>query len=346
VKRSRGFASDNNAGVHPEVFQALAEVNQGHAAAYGDDRYTAEAGEAFRRCFGDGIEVFFVYGGTAANVLSLASMTRSFNAVLCSSAAHLHVDECGAAEKSIGCKLIPMPTADGKIRAGQIDEFLDGAGDQHHVQVAAISLTQSTEYGTVYTPAELKAVTDRAHQRNLLVHVDGARIANAAAGLKVDLSTITRDAGIDVLSFGGTKNGMMYGEAVVFFNTELARNFRYIRKQNMQLASKMRFVAAQFTALLSKDLWRRNAEHSNNMARLLAEQLRRISAVTVTQKVESNAVFAILPEEAIGPLQEEYSFYVWNQRMNEVRLMASFDTTPADVEGFVAALELILRDRV
>lgn len=335
--RSRGFASDNNAGVHPEVFKAMEKANIGHVIAYGDDWYTAEAKIKFKEHFGE-VEVFFVFGGTAANVLSLSALTKPFNAVICSSVAHLHVDECGAPEKFTGCKLLLVPSCDGKISVEEIKPYMHGIGDQHHVQPKVISITQATEYGTVYTFDEIRSITQFAHSHNMFVHMDGARIANAAVSLGIGLREISRDAGVDVLSFGGTKNGMMYGEAVIFFNQALAENFKYLRKEGMQLASKMRFISAQFSALLSNDLWKKNAMHANKMAQLLVRMLMAVPQIKITQKVQSNAVFAVIPKHIIPRLQQEYFFYVWNEDNSEVRFMTSFDTTEDDVKSFAAFL--------
>ena len=332
---SRSFASDNNAGVHPEVLNAIAAANDGHVIAYGDDPFTARAIKKFQEHLGKDAEVFFVFGGTGANVLGLQAATRSHHAIVCAESAHIYVDECGAPEKFTGCKLLPVSTLDGKVRPEQIPPLLHDVGFEHHVQPRVISVSQATEMGTVYTPRELKDLADFAHKHDMLLHVDGARIANAAASLGKSLKAITRDAGADVVSFGGAKNGMMYGEAVVFFNRELARNFKYTRKQGMHLPSKMRFISAQFEALLSNNLWRRNAEHANRMAQLLAHQLTTIPQVQVTQKVESNGVFARLPRKHIPSLQKHYFFYVWNEERSEVRFMTSFDTTEDDIQNFI-----------
>jgi threonine aldolase len=327
----RGFASDNNAGVHPRVWDALRSAGRGHAVAYGDDVYTETAVRLFRERFGERAEVFFVFGGTGANVSALAAVTRPFEAVVCAETAHVNVDECGAPERFTGCKLVDLPAPDGKLRVEQIEPLLARLGDQHHVQPRVVSVSQPTELGTVYTVEELTRLAAFAHERSMLLHVDGARLANAAAHLNVSLEELTAGAGVDVLSFGGTKNGMMYGEAVVFFDPALAEGFRFVRKQCAQLPSKMRFVAAQFTALLGEDLWRETAAHANRMAQLLASELRPIPQVRITQPVESNAVFAVLPRESIPRVQERFFFYVWNEQTSEVRLMCSFDTTEEDV---------------
>jgi threonine aldolase len=331
----RSFASDNNAGVHPQVIKAIKAANEGHVIAYGGDHITARAVSLFQKHFGRDIAVYFVFGGTGANVLGLKSITKSHHAIFCADTAHVNVDECGAPEKFTGCKLFAIPTTDGKLRVDQIKPMLYGFGNEHHVQPRVISVSQATEMGTVYTKKELKTLSSFAHDNNMLLHVDGARIANAAVSLNASLKEITADAGVDVLSFGGTKNGMMYGEAVVFFDKKLATDFKYIRKQGMQLPSKMRYIAAQFEALLSGNLWKRSAEHSNRMAQLLALQLAKIPKIKITQPVESNGVFAVVPPKYIPRLQKEYWFYVWNEEISEVRFMASFDTSEHDIQDFV-----------
>src|SRR5208283_4014240 len=275
----RGFSSDNNAGVHPEVLEAIARTNQGHVVAYGDDLYTRSALAKFEEHFGPGIDVFFTFNGTGANVLGLQALNRPYHAVLCSDYAHIYSDECGAPEKHTGCKLIPLPHQDGKITLDAVRHAYHGIGDQHHVQPFFFNDTATTEMGTVYQPEEIKALARFAHEHEMLLHVDGARISNAAASLGQTLRQATRDLGVDVLSFGGTKNGIMGGEAVVFFNRALSADFLYLRKQGMQLASKMRFIAAQFEALLTNGLWRRSAEHANRMARLLEKEVSRIPGV-------------------------------------------------------------------
>ena len=331
----RSFASDNNSGVHPEILKAISAANDGHVVAYGDDPYTDRAVALFRKHFGKQVEVFFVFGGTGANVLGLKAATEPYHAVVCAETAHINVDECGAPERFTGCKLLDVATSDGKITPEHVKPFLDHIGFEHHVQARVISISQSTEMGTVYTPRELKTLSSFAHKNSMLLHMDGARIANAAASLRIDLRKITTDVGVDILSFGGAKNGMMFGEAVVFFDPKLAVGFKYLRKQGTHLPSKMRFISAQFEALLAKDLWRRNAEHSNRMAQLLAAELAKLPQIKFTQKVESNGVFAILPKRYIPLLQKKYFFYVWNEQTSEVRFMTSFDTTEDDIKDFV-----------
>jgi len=335
----RSFASDNNAGVHPEIIEAISQVNQGHVIAYGDDHYTERAVTQFQKHFGKDIAVYFVFGGTGANVLGLQALLKSYQAVVCAETAHINVDECGAPEKFTGCKLLSVATPDGKLREELIEPFLHGVGFEHHVQPGVISISQATEMGTVYKFEEVKALANFAHKHNMLLHMDGARIANAAVSLNTTLRKITGDLGVDVLSFGGTKNGMMYGEAVVFFDKKRAADFKYIRKQGMHLPSKMRFISAQFEALLSGDLWRRSAAHSNRMAQLLAQEIKRMPQVQLTQPVDANGVFFTMPKKYIPVIQQKYFFYVWNEETSEVRLMTSFDTTESDIEDFVALLK-------
>ena len=335
---TRGFASDNNAGAHPEVLEAVARANTGHTRAYGEDPWTASAVARLREHLGERAEPFFVFGGTGANVLGLQAVMRPHEAVICSEFAHINVDECGAPERYVGCKLLGIASADGKLTPELVRARIGGVGIEHHVQPRVVSVSQSTEYGTVYAPDELRALAELAHAHGMLLHVDGARLANAAASLGVPLRAITADAGVDVLSFGGTKNGLLGGEAVVFFDPAPARSFRFVRKQGMQLASKMRFVAAQFEALLTDELWLRSARHANAMARKLEAAVRGIPGVRVTQPVDANAVFATLPAEAIPVAQDAFFFYVWDERRSEVRWMASWDTTEEDVAQFAAAI--------
>jgi threonine aldolase len=334
MKPARSFASDNNAGIHPEVLRAISAANQGHVVGYGDDPYTQSAVRKFKQHFGPDIDVFMVFNGTAANCLSLAALGDSYHAVICSEAAHIYNDECGAPEKFTGCKLIPIPTTDGRLTVESVSRAYHGIGDQHHVQPHVISITQATEMGTVYKPAEIKALVRFAHKRGMFLHMDGARIANAAASLGQTLRQATRDLGVDVLSFGGTKNGVMGAEAVVFFDKELSRNFQYLRKQGMQLASKMRFISVQLDTLLANDLWLRSAQHSNRMAQLLRKELSKIPRVKIVYKVEANGVFAEIPHPAIAKLLKRYFFYVWNEEESVVRWMCSFDTTVEDVKDF------------
>lgn len=336
TKSSRNFASDNNAGVHLEVMEAIARANQGHVVAYGDDPYTRSAIKKFEEHFGPDIAVFFTFNGTGANVLGLQALTRSFQSVLCSDYAHIYTDECGAPEKHTGCKLIPLHHDNGKITLDSVRHAYHGIGDEHHSQPRVISITQSTEMGTVYRPEEVQGLARFAHEHAMFLHMDGARISNAAVSLGQTLRQATRDLGVDVLSFGGTKNGILGGEAVVFFQPELGQDFLYLRKQSMQLASKMRFIAAQFEALLTNDLWRRSAEHANRMARLLEKEVSLIPEVRIVWKVEANGVFAQIPRHAIEKIKRHYFFYPWIEEESIVRWMCSFDTTEEDIREFAA----------
>jgi threonine aldolase len=338
----RGFASDNNAGVHPEILKALSDVNAGHAVGYGDDNYTAVAGAKFKEVFGKDVVFIPVYNGTGANVVSIQTLIRPFNAVICTDVSHIYVDECGAPEKHSGAKLLPVKTKDGKLTVDLIKQHMHGFGFEHHSQPKMVSITQVTELGTVYTIEEIKEIADYVHSHDMYLHMDGARISNAAVSLGCTLKEMTFDSGVDVLSYGGTKNGMMFGEAVVFANEKLSENVKYIRKQSTQLHSKMRYISAQFTALLSNDLWKRNAEHSNKMAAKLAEKIKNMPQITITHKVQANGVFCLVPKELIKPLQDEFFFYMWDESRNEVRWMTSFDTTDEDIENFASAIKRLL----
>jgi len=340
----KGFASDNNSGIHPLVLEAIGHANVGHATGYGDDIYTNRATELFKQEFGNDTEVFFVLTGTGANILSLQSVSRSFHSILCAETAHIQVDECGAPEKFTGSKVIPIATSNGKITVEQIMEHLHGFGFEHHAQPGVISITQSTELGTVYSIDEIKAIADLAHRHHMFLHMDGARISNAAIALNADFRAFTRNAGVDVLSFGGTKNGLMLGEAVLFFNPELSRYTKYYRKQAAQLYSKMRFVSAQFIPYLSQRIWKTNAEHSNRMAKLLEAEVSKVPGVKITQRVESNGVFAIIPKAVIPKLQKDYFVYVWNENVGEVRWMTSFDTGEDEIIDFASKLKNYLTD--
>jgi len=339
---NRGFASDNNAGIHPLMIDAINRANQGHVIAYGDDIYTKRAIETIKENFGESISVFFVLTGTGANVLGLSSLTRPFNAVICANTAHINTDECGAPEKFTNCKLISVDSPDGKLTPESVKPFLHGFGFEHHVQAKVISISQPTEMGTVYTPDEVRSLSQLAREYNMYLHMDGARLANAAVHLKMGFKEFTSDAGVDVLSFGGTKNGMLFGESVIFFNPRLSEDFKYYRKQSMQLVSKMRYISAQFESYLNNKLWHTNASHANNMARLLQKKVSGLPHITITQNVEANAVFAVIPARVIRALQEKYFFYIWDENKNEVRWMTSFDTTPEDISGFVDYLKKLL----
>lgn len=334
----REFASDNTAPVHPAVLAALAEANHGPSPAYGRDPWTARATEWFRQQFGSETAVFPVWNGTGANVVALRALTRPWQAIVCTAQAHIQADECGAPELLTGCKLIDLPTPDGKLTPALLRAAMTGSGDFHHVQPAAVSLTQVTEYGTVYACEELVALCGAAHELGMRVHMDGARIANAAAALGLPLRAFTRDAGVDILSFGATKNGAMGAEAVVVFEPALAGEMPFLRKQSMQLASKMRYVSAQFLAMAAGDLWLENARNSNAMAQRLAAGVRSIPGIEITQKVEASAVFANLPPEVTERLQQQFHFDFWNHSPVEVRWMTSWATSANDVDELVAAI--------
>lgn len=334
----RGFASDNNAGVSFEVLQKLAEVNKGHAVGYGDDPYTKLAIELLKKNFGTEAIPFLVFTGTAANVLAIRAANRSYNSVICADTSHIHSDECGAPECFAGCKLVPVKTPDGKLTKELIEPYLYGWDFVHHSQPGIISITQPTELGTLYTLKEIKQLSDLAHNYKMVLHLDGARLANAVVALKCSFQDITYKSGVDVLSFGGTKNGLMFAESVIFFNEQLAHNFQYIRKQGMQLTSKMRFIAAQFIAYFENELWRKNAIQANSMAQKLYEAVKDIPKVQITQKVQANAIFAIVPKDVALELRKEFFFYDWNEHVGEVRWMTSFDTNEDDIDRFVGKL--------
>jgi threonine aldolase len=367
----RTFASDNNAGVHPAILQAISDANAGHAIGYGDDPYTAKAIATFKQHLGDDIDVYFVFNGTAANVLGLKAMTESYHAIICTDTSHIHVDECGAPERFTGAKLLPCATPDGKLTIDRVKRHLHGIGVEHHVQPRVVSITQSTELGTLYGIDEIKALADFAHANGLLLHMDGARISNAAAALGLPFRAFTGDAGVDVLSFGGTKNGMMGGEAVVLFHSQdptpnpspmgrgvgnsMGRGvghsagrgeaeFKFIRKQGLQLASKMRYIAAQFDALLSNDLYLRNAQNANAMALRLADAVKDVAPLAYPTQV--NAVFAVVPKRAVPALLQHSFFYEWTEHDDEhivARWMCSWDTTEEDVDRFAAAVRRTLK---
>jgi threonine aldolase len=335
----KSFASDNYAGAHPEVLAAMQDANEGHAVAYGADPWTERARQILKGHFGAQAESHFVFNGSGANVVCLRLACRPWaTAAICAAGAHVNVDEGGAPEHVGQLKLLAVPTSDGKLTPDLIASQLTRLGDEHAAQPSVVTITQSTELGTRYTPTEIAALADAAHQRGLRLHVDGARLANAAAGLSADLRAITTDAGVDLLSLGGTKNGMVLGEAVVVLDPALAEGARYLRKQTLQLASKGRFLAAQFVAMFEGDLWRRNAAHANAMAARLAERLRRVPAITITQRVEANGVFAIIPPAAAGAVRPRWPFYTWDEATGEVRLMCSWDTTAEEVDAFAQAL--------
>jgi threonine aldolase len=340
----RGFASDNYAGVHPEILAALAGANGGHQVAYGEDAYTERLQQVFAEQFGEGVQAFPVFNGTGANVVGLQSMLPRWGAVVCASTAHIHTDENGAPERVAGIKLLTVDTPDGKLTPELIDRQAWGWGDEHRAQPLVVSITQTTELGTRYTQDEVRAIAEHAHSKGMKLHMDGARLANAAATLDQPLRAFTRDAGVDVLSFGGTKNGLLFGEAIVVLNPEASEGLTYLRKLNMQLASKMRFASAQLIALLSDDLWLRSARHANAMATRLRSALERgiddgsISGLSFSQETQANAVFAVLPPGVADRLRERFRFYDWDAARGEVRWMCSWDTTEGDIDAFVAAI--------
>ena len=340
----KSFASDNNSGVHAEVLRAIANANSGHFVGYGDDPYTEEAKRLFRGIFGEDTETFFVLTGTGANVTALQAYTDRFNAIICTSNSHINVDECGAPEHSLGAKLLTVDTPDGKLTTRHIEKFLHFKGDQHHVQPKVVSITQTTELGTLYTIEELKGIVNFAHKNGLKVHMDGARIANAAVSMGCTLREMTTDIGIDVLSFGGTKNGMMLGEAVVFFDKRDTEHYPFIRKQNMQLVSKMRFTSAQFIPYLQNNLWHQNAKQANDMAQYLYQRLLSVVPEIITTKPEANALFVKLPKNIAEQMQKERFFYTWDEDICQCeaagkqciyRFMTSFDMTERDIDDFV-----------
>jgi threonine aldolase len=338
VSTRRGFASDNAATIHPEVLAAIAAANVGHAFGYGHDPYTQSVERRFEETFGEGSHTFFVFNGTGANILCLRAVCRPWHAVICSEWAHLNVDESAAPESVAGVKLLVAPAPDAKLTPATIEAFAGRLGDEHAAQPRVVSVTQPTELGTVYSGDELRAIAEVTHARGMLLHMDGARLSNAAAALGCSLRETSFDVGIDLLSFGGTKCGLMFGEAVVVRDAALAADLLFLRKASMQLASKMRFLAAQFDALLAGELWRRSAAHANAMAQLLAGEIGALPGITITQPVQASAVFAIIPPDARAALLERFDFYVWDEARDEVRWMCSWDTTPEDVEAFAAAV--------
>jgi len=340
----RGFASDNYSGIHPEILAAITAANQGHQVAYGDDVYTERLQEVMTGHFGDGVQAFPVFNGTGANVVGLQSMLPRWGAVIAATTAHINVDEGGAPERVAGIKILNVPTDDGKLTPELIDREAWGWGDEHRAQPLVVSITQSTELGTLYTPDEIRTIADHIHPLGMRLHLDGARIANAAASLDVPLRAFTRDAGVDVLSFGGTKNGAMVGEAIIVLDPEASAGLTFLRKLDMQLSSKMRFVSAQLIALLEGDLWLRNARHSNAMAQRLRAGVEAgladgsIRGVAFTQPTQSNGVFATVPDGVADRLRESFRFYDWDAAKNEVRWMCSFDTSESDIDAFIAAI--------
>lgn len=338
------FSSDNHAGAHPAVLAAIQGANEGATPAYGGDPWTARAEVLLADLLGAEAEVFFVYGGTGANVLALQAMTRPHHGIVCAESAHIVTDECGAPERFTGCKVIALPTTEGKVECDQLVAVARAPRSQHGSIPRVVSVSNQTECGTIYTPGELSALAEVAHDAGMLVHLDGARIANAAAALDVPVAALTAEAGVDAMSFGGTKNGLLFGEAVVFFRPALAVEFANVRKQGMQLASKMRFIGAQFEALLTDDLWLHNARHANAMAGRLHDAVRHARGIHLQWDVEGNALFPVLPPAAITDLQREFVFEVWNEETSLCRWMTSWATTPGDVDTFAARIRAVLGD--
>ena len=344
LNMAKSFGSDNHSGIHPRVLEALARANEGHTPAYGDDPYTAQFEQMIKQMFGSQAAGYLVMNGTGANILSLKAVAAPYNSVICPTTAHINVDECAAPESNIGCKLVTVATPDGKLTPELVKPYLFGFGFQHHAQPRVISISESTELGTLYTIDEVKALAALAHEYGMLLHMDGARFANAVAALGCTPAQLTAEAGVDILSFGGTKNGLLLADAVVFMNGQIAPNFLYQRKNAMQLASKMRFLAAQFVEYLTDGLWLELAANSNRMAKLLASEIADIQGINMTQKVESNAVFAILPEDKLKKLHEHYTFYDWDEARCEARWMCSWNTTEQDVEEFVRGLKRVMSE--
>jgi len=338
----KSFASDNNSGIHPRIMQAIIDANQGHAVGYGDDDWTTDADAAFRQRFGEDVRPFYVFNGTGSNAIALQALTRTYQSIICAATAHIYTDECGAPAKATSAVLKPIVTPNGKLTPELIATELHGIGVQHHSQPGVISISQSTEMGTVYTADELRTLCDFAHSHAMYVHMDGSRLANACAHCGVGLRELSRDCGVDVLSLGGTKNGMMMGEAVIAFRPELIDRLMFLRKQSAQLYSKMRYLSAQYIAYFQDDLWLQNATHSNAMAQYLFDQIRNLPGLRFTQTVEANSLFLILPQKVIQKMLECYFFYMWNESANEVRWVCSWDTTRSDVDAFVEHLKTIL----
>ncbi|MDR1201070.1 MAG: low specificity L-threonine aldolase [Tannerellaceae bacterium] len=338
----RSFASDNNSGVHPLIMDALIKANKDHAVGYGDDYWTSAATEKLKEVFGEKASPFFVFNGTGANSVALQAVTRSFHSVICAQTAHIYVDECGAPARMTGCTIIAIPTEDGKLTPEQIKPHLHNFGVCHHAQPKTVYISQVSELGTVYTIEEVKAIADLLHAHDMYLHMDGARLANACAYLNCTMKELTVDAGVDILSFGGTKNGMMMGEAVISFRPEITENIHYFRKQSAQLASKMRYLSAQFIPYLENNLWLENATKANQQAKKLAAILQQYPKIQFTQKIESNQLFLIMPAEAAKKLMEKYFFYYWNEEISEVRFVTSWDTTDEDIRQLEQALKGIV----
>ena len=342
----RGFGSDNHSGAHPRILNAIVRANEGHEPSYGTDDLTREASEMMKKHFGPDAETHFVFNGTAANVLALATLVQSHHTIIAAQQAHVINDECGAPEKIIGCKIVSVPSPDAKLNPAMIKPYLIRRGDQHYSQIKAITITQPTELSTVYSVEEIRELAEFARANGLKMHVDGARLVNAAEALGVGFKEMLTDTGVDVVSVGGTKNGLIFGEAVVFLKPKFAPDFKFVRKQAMQLPSKTRFIAAQFLEFLGTDLWRENAHHANQMAMRLYQGLKDSPFVKVTQVPQANAVFVIIPKPLISPLRELAFFYVWDEASFECRLMTTWDTSPNDIDEFVLKVKTLGEDRL
>lgn len=336
----RSFASDNNSGVHPLVLEAVIKANDNHAVGYGDDPWTEAATAKIKEVFGDEASPFFVFNGTGANSVALQAVTRPFNSILCAETAHINVDECGAPARMTGCAVVPIATRDGKLTPELIRPHLHNFGFCHHSQPKVVYISQVSELGTVYTIEEVKAIADLLHSYNMYLHMDGARLTNACVYLNCSMKEVTVDAGVDILSFGGTKNGMMMGEAVVSFHPEITENLQYYRKQSAQLASKLRYLSCQFIPYLENNLWQENARKANHMALKLVDVLKQYPQIKFTQKIESNQIFFTIPAGPRKKLQEKYFFYMWNEGADEARLVTSWDTSDEDI----AAIEQTLKE--
>lgn len=333
------FMSDNNSGVHPKIMEAIVNVNDGHDYSYGNDRTTEKAIEKICELMGKDVDVYFVTTGTAANVISLSGILRPYEAVVCADTAHINVDECGALERFSGAKILQVPNENGKINVEGVRKFLHSIGDEHQSQPRVISISQTTEMGTLYSIDEIRELANFAHENNMYLHVDGARIANAVVALNTSFKEMIRDTGVDILSFGGTKNGMMMGEAIVSFNEDISKSFKFHRKQGMQLISKMRFVSAQFVAYLTDELWKKNALNSNKMGKYFVNQLSQFPQIKLKEGLETNIIFAHMDKDLIQALRERFDFYVMDEETGLIRLVTSFDTTKEDIDEFIAYIK-------
>ncbi|HXF29347.1 MAG TPA: aminotransferase class V-fold PLP-dependent enzyme [Chlamydiales bacterium] len=336
--QKRLFGSDNFSGVHPQVMRAIEKANVGHVRAYGNDAYTQEAKALLLEQFGAS-SVLFLFTGTGANVVGLQAILQSHQSVICPQIAHILTHECGAVENFIGCQLCPVTCQQGKLLPSHIEPYLEAIGDVRHTQPKVISISQATEMGTVYSVKEIKALSQKAHKHGMFLHMDGARLANAAVAESVSFEAMTAECGVDVLSFSGTKNGMMVGEALLFFGKLAEKSAPFIQKQAMQMGSKMRFLSAQFTALFENDLWKKNALQSNQMAKLFERELKKIKEVEIVEPVETNALFVKMPKKAMLQLQKESYFGIWNKQESIARFMTTWDTEESDVHGFIQLLK-------